>query len=328
MNLECPHCNAHFTAADARPRKFVQCASCQQRFLVTEQHSASDLDSDDAFPPALIAFLVIAGLVVLGLMLSLFMTPAISAGIVLSLGLSVVAFWKQDEIQQYLKRRKQQKAERRKAKEQAAAEAQAEAESQAAEEETSEKETPAPSADSITSATGVETPVGTQESAQPPGNQPWNVPPTTPEFFMEPAGEATQPPTNQTPVMGQPAQQQPLLPQSPQQQPPTPQTALPEPAMDETVVYSPSTPAEPESPAPASEPESLTAGLPEPYQVFLNAAMTQSKWPLQELEGMARLHDLQWDDVIKTINDWSQNRFGDPMLVEDGEEVWVQLPLI
>lgn len=314
MNLKCPHCNARFTTANVTPQKSAQCTSCKQRFPVAEQHTAPESDTDDAFPPVLIAFCVIAVLVVLSLILALATTPAISAGIVVSLGLAIVAYWKREAIQRYLAQRKQRAAERRKAKAQAAAEAKSLAASEGADSAGSSIS----SGDSTTADATVEPAAGTSDTNQPPVVAPWNVPPTTPDFFAEPAGEATQPSSAE-----QPAELPPPVTETTM-----PATVVSEPVESQTATQPPVIPVAPVPQVETSESEPLTAGLPEKYQRFLNAAMTQSKWPLRDLEAMARMHHLQWDDVVKAINEWSQERFNDPMLVQDGEEVWVQLPLI
>lgn len=81
-------------------------------------------------------------------------------------------------------------------------------------------------------------------------------------------------------------------------------------------------------PPPAIQPESLTTGLPEKYRVFLEVAMTQSQWSRRDLEAVADKNDLAWTETIAAIAQWSRDRFGEPMLVEDDYNVWVQLPVI
>lgn len=306
MNIQCPHCNARHALTDATSQTSAQCPSCKQRFPVTEQRSTPEPDADDAFPPVLMAFCIVAGLVVLALVLALATSPNTSAVIVLSLGLAILAYWKREGIQRYLAARKQRAVERRKAKEQAAAEA----ESRTASEATDSTNSSRTSDDAVTAGTTAEAAANAPEMIQPTASGPWNVPPTTPEFFEEPAREVTQPENA--------ALQQPSLPETVADNPKAPATATQPSAIPE----------EQPSQAEASEPEPLTAGLPEKYQPFLSAAMTQSKWSLRDLEAMARMHHLRWDDVVSAINEWSQERFKDPMLVQDDEEVWVQLPLI
>ncbi|MDA1158057.1 MAG: hypothetical protein O2983_00485 [Planctomycetota bacterium] len=81
-------------------------------------------------------------------------------------------------------------------------------------------------------------------------------------------------------------------------------------------------------PPSALESESLTTGLPEKYREFLEVAMTQSQWSRLELEAAAAKHGLHWDETFTVIAEWSRQRFGEPMLIEDEYNVWVQLPII
>ena len=102
----------------------------------------------------------------------------------------------------------------------------------------------------------------------------------------------------------------------------------PSPAAPEQTVPVVTAPSAPAAPPPALEPESLTTGLPEKYRVFLEVAMSQSQWSRQELEAVANKHNLPWSETFDAIAQWSHDRFGEPMLVEDEYNVWVQLPVI
>ncbi len=291
MKIECPHCQAQFESPGASPRKFTQCTSCQKRFLVAEQADASE--SDEAFPPALIVLCGIVVLVILALVLALFTTPTISTVITILIGLTALSIWQRVAIDEYLKRQKQRAAERRQAKEKAAAEAEA----LAAEEEANRAEELASESDPSPAIGPAET-VGDPEAGPATFKFELVNPPPTPEPPAPAPDPVPQPTHAQPPVAAQVTE------------PPVAATADPVPV---------------ETP---EEPASLTDGLSEQYQGFLNAAMTQSKWPVSELQAMARMHNHQWDDVLGAINQWSHDRFGDPMLLQDGDEVWIQLPLL
>lgn len=235
-------------------------------------------------------FCVVVVLVVLALPLAAMTTPGISIGIVLSIGFILLAVWKRKEIDQYLTQRRKQAAARRLAKRQAAAQA---ASAQAASEATGPVE-PAAAASPTDSAAGTsngQQPGGATVLESPTGGLAGNP-------LLEGGPAATSSPATSAPVI------------------PTP------------VITAPAASVTPPPPPPSPEPDSLTAGLPEKYRVFLDAAMTQSRWALRDLEAMARLHHLNWDDVLIAINKWAKDRFGEPMLVQDGDEVWVQLPIL
>ena len=102
----------------------------------------------------------------------------------------------------------------------------------------------------------------------------------------------------------------------------------PPPFTPEQVVTINAVPPVPAEPPPALESESLTAGLPEKYREFLEVAMTQSQWSRQELESVAEVRGLQWSETFGVIAQWSHERFGESMLIEDEYNVWVQLPII
>jgi hypothetical protein len=204
--------------------------------------------------------------------------------------LILLTVWKRKAIDQYLTQWRKQAAARRLAKRKAAAEA-------ASAQEASEATGPV---ESVAAASPIDSATGTSNGQQ-PGSVSVSKSPTgglagNPPLEDEPA--ATSSPTASAPVT------------------PTP------------VITASAASVTPPPPSPEPEPDSLTAGLPEKYRVFLDAAMMQSRWPLRDLEAMARLHHLNWDDVLIAINKWAQDRFGEPMLVQDGDEVWVQLPII
>ncbi|NQV27078.1 MAG: hypothetical protein HQ518_22245 [Rhodopirellula sp.] len=289
MNLECPHCKATFTSSDATPGTFARCTSCERRFLVAGLNPTTPPD-DDAFPPELMIFCVIIVLVVLALVLAAITTPGISIGIVLSIGFILLTVWKRKAIDQYLTQCRKQAAARRLAKKQAAAQA-------AVAQDAPESAGPV---EPVAVASPMD-PAAVASNGQQPDSAPVSESPTgglAGNSLREGEPGSTSPPVTSAPVSPTPA------------------------------ITAPAASVVPPSPPPEPEPELLTAGLPEKYRVFLDAAMTQSQWPLRDLEAMARLHHLSWDDVLIAINQWAQDRFGESMLVQDGEEVWVQLPLI
>ena len=299
MNLECPKCKVRFTATDATPGSLVRCTSCERRFLIAGPSPTPP--SDEAFPPELIVFSAVIVLVVLGLVLAAISTPGKSVGIVFGIGLTLLTVWKRQAIDQYFKRRRKRVVAQRRAKRAAAAQAAAEA---------------ASASDASRAPANSDAPVATAASAIP-------------------IAPAAGPPNDQLPgnalnlgvPHGEPVRVA-LLQNEPAPATPSPPPAAPAPLVSKPAEPVPAAPVSPPPPSPEPEPDSLTAGLPEKYRVFLDAAMMQSRWPLRELEAMARLHHLNWDDVLIAINKWAQDRFGEPMLVQDDDEVWVQLPII
>ena len=292
MNLECPHCKVSFTATDATPGKFVRCTSCERRFLVAGTSSAPT--SDEEFPPELIVFCVVVVLVVLGLVLAAMTTPEMSVGIVLGLGLTLLIVWKRQAIDQYFKQMRRQAVAKRQAKQLAAAQAAA---AQAATPDTSGA--PAESDGSVepaASTASVPSAAGASNKHQPGTALNFGGIPGDPAGFNPARVEAGPPPI-------QPAA-----------------SGIPNPVV--------TAPVAPVAPPPVPESESLTAGLSEKYRAFLNAAMAQSQWTRQELEATASQHHLQWNEAFDAINQWSRGRFGDPMLVQEGNDVWVQLPIL
>jgi hypothetical protein len=204
---------------------------------------------------------------------------------VIGIGVTLLAVWKRQTIDQYLTRRRIQAAARRQARKQAAAEA---ASAEAALESSAEQHSAVPASDA------------------PVANQHGDVA-NTEVRHTEPAASAFA-----------------NMELSPDPASPLPATLV-TPAQVVPVSDAPLAPVEP---PPAQESESLTSGLPEKYRAFLEVAMTQSQWSRQELEAVAEKHDLHWNETFGVITQWSRERFGEPMLVEDGYNVWVQLPII
>jgi len=336
MNLECPKCQSGFAVPDADPGHTVECPACQGTFRVPFPAQASN----DEFPLPFRIFMVILGLIGLFFPLAAVTTPGKSAGMVAGLGLLLLAVWKRHAIDQYFKQRQRRSVEKRAAKqaaaqaevdeqsgptadEQPAADVAAAAASQAAGAVQQAAATTPQAADTPAVAAGQVAPV-----VSPAANRPSGVAPRFGAVLDTLLKETAQADSRQSErarisppeahATSRPVSQPPNVP------PPT----FPPPAArmkDEPAAAASSAP---RSSSDDPEADSLTAGLPEKYRAFLEAAMTQSRWPRAELAAAASANGLDWNEAYEAINQWSRERFGDPLLVEDGDEFRVQLPML
>jgi hypothetical protein len=88
------------------------------------------------------------------------------------------------------------------------------------------------------------------------------------------------------------------------------------------------TPAPVHSPPPQPAADEFAAGLAERYRPFLMTAMSRSEWDRAALRQEAQRHRLDFEEALRTVADWSRGLYGDPVLVEQGDRVRVQLPLL
>ena len=79
--------------------------------------------------------------------------------------------------------------------------------------------------------------------------------------------------------------------------------------------------------APSGEPPNEFEGLAPQYRGFLMETLSRPEWQRQELDTLARSHDLMTDGAVETINEWSFDRFGDALL-EDGGPIKVHSQLV
>jgi hypothetical protein len=306
MNIECPRCRVSFAATEATPENPALCPSCDHRFSVPAL--PSERTSDDEFPLPFRIFIVTIGLAGLFFPLAAMTTPGKAGAIITGIALTLLAVWKRQNIDHYFKQRQRLAAQKRAARKEAAAQ-------QAVEAEAAPNESSA-AADSDTPGSHV-APSGpaatTDPAAIPARQQPTgNVRAFGPvlDNLLRESADATNAPHASIPS------------------PPRTQPDVPASGFQQQNASSPAASVAPPTPEPVAEPESLTAGLPAKYRKFLDAAMNQSKWTSQELADTAREHHLDWDEAFAAINEWAHERFGDPLLVRDGDEVWVQLPLL
>jgi peptidoglycan hydrolase-like protein with peptidoglycan-binding domain/uncharacterized tellurite resistance protein B-like protein len=68
-------------------------------------------------------------------------------------------------------------------------------------------------------------------------------------------------------------------------------------------------------------------GLAPQYRGFLLETLSRPEWQRQDLDTLARSHDLMTDGAVETINEWSFDRFGDAVL-EDGDPIKVHSQLV
>ena len=69
-------------------------------------------------------------------------------------------------------------------------------------------------------------------------------------------------------------------------------------------------------------------GLELRYQPILNVLLTRPLWPKAEFVSLLRGNSLMADATCETINTWSEDRFGDFLIVEQGEEYVIQPQLL
>jgi peptidoglycan hydrolase-like protein with peptidoglycan-binding domain/tellurite resistance protein len=93
--------------------------------------------------------------------------------------------------------------------------------------------------------------------------------------------------------------------------------------VDEEVQREKAAPAEEEVTAPAGAFE----GLDLRYKSFLAELLTRPQWQREDLDLLARGHDLMTAGALEAINEWAFDRYGDA-IAEDGEPVVIQRQLV
>jgi len=73
--------------------------------------------------------------------------------------------------------------------------------------------------------------------------------------------------------------------------------------------------------------EGAAQELGERFRPFLDAVIASQTWTRQELTAVARQHNIMLNGAIETINEWSQERFGD-WLIDDGEPIRINVGLL
>lgn len=69
------------------------------------------------------------------------------------------------------------------------------------------------------------------------------------------------------------------------------------------------------------------AGLDQRFHIFLGEVLLRDTWPQSELSALARRHSLMLNGAIESINEWSQERFGD-WIIEEGDPFVVKNVLL
>jgi hypothetical protein len=74
--------------------------------------------------------------------------------------------------------------------------------------------------------------------------------------------------------------------------------------------------------------EARFEGLVTRYRAVLAALCTRRSWRRAEFETLVRDHALMPAGTLDVINEWSQDRFGEPILEEDGDDLMVHAGLV
>lgn len=81
----------------------------------------------------------------------------------------------------------------------------------------------------------------------------------------------------------------------------------------------------PDSATPTSSVQATAVpGLPERYTEFYRRLIGQSSWPRDALADLSRSHGLMPSGALETINDWSTETHGGPLLYEDGDTITLE----
>lgn len=65
--------------------------------------------------------------------------------------------------------------------------------------------------------------------------------------------------------------------------------------------------------------DAFFSGLDTQHAAFLGKLLMQAHWKEAELETLAKQFQLMWEGALETVNDWSFQRFDDPLLIEEHE---------
>jgi uncharacterized tellurite resistance protein B-like protein len=66
------------------------------------------------------------------------------------------------------------------------------------------------------------------------------------------------------------------------------------------------------------------AGVPTPIAAFYQQVISQPAWTRDELAAVARSHGLMLARAVESVNDWSTDHHGGPLLYEDGDQITLE----
>jgi hypothetical protein len=70
--------------------------------------------------------------------------------------------------------------------------------------------------------------------------------------------------------------------------------------------------------------ETMDPTLPSRYASFYQLLMARAEWTIEDAEATARQHGHMLSGVIETLNDWSFERYGGPLFVEDAGRLLIE----
>ena len=70
--------------------------------------------------------------------------------------------------------------------------------------------------------------------------------------------------------------------------------------------------------------ETLDPAIPPQYAAFYEVLITRDEWSRAEVDARAREQGLMLSGAIDGLNDWAYGKYGGPLFVEDGENLFVQ----
>jgi hypothetical protein len=86
------------------------------------------------------------------------------------------------------------------------------------------------------------------------------------------------------------------------------------------------------SPIPQSECDDATPDcfreLAGDLQAFVRTAVAQRSWTRADLDQLARQHRVMLGSAIERVNEWSYDRLGDALFVEDQDSFLIQVELL
>jgi hypothetical protein len=82
----------------------------------------------------------------------------------------------------------------------------------------------------------------------------------------------------------------------------------------------------PAAPGPAADPR--FEGLADRYRAVLAALCTRPSWTRADFDALVREHSLMPSGTLDAINEWSQDRFDDPIVEDEGDELIVRVGLV
>jgi uncharacterized tellurite resistance protein B-like protein len=84
----------------------------------------------------------------------------------------------------------------------------------------------------------------------------------------------------------------------------------------------------PETVKPPPAPEPRFDGLEPRHAAVLTELCSRSSWPLGDFDEIVRRHSLMPSGAMDRINEWSHDRFDDPILEEDGERLVIHMEIL